>query len=383
MSQSIRQLDENVNVQGKKVFLRAELNVPITNDGHIGDDFRIKKMMPTLEWLQSRGAQVIIGAHLWGDDKASDHTSLKVVHEYFLEKQKIEFATDLQSAREKVSMMKDGEVLLLENLRYHAGEQENSQEFAKKLADLADMYVNEAFPVSHRQHASIVGIPKFIPGYAGLQFMKEYKHLSSAFNPPEPFLFILGGAKFETKLPVIQKFIHNAEHVFVAGALMIAFYKAQGMNVGDSLVPKEDVDLFDLFDNPKLILPTDVVVLRKGETVVTSPDALKDGDVIHDIGPDSMERLEELVDEAAFILWNGPLGDYKQGSGDTTYELARILAASEAETVIGGGDTVAAIQNLGNEDQFTFVSSAGGAMLDFLDQETLPGIEALKNSPIE
>jgi phosphoglycerate kinase len=377
---TLPQLMDIPEPQSQRIFVRTDFNVPL-RDGKIENDFRIQKSLPTLKWLHDEGARIIIGSHLWGDEA----TTLRIVYERLQEllpDVKVTFAADFNEAEDQITAMDDGDIVLLENLRYYEGEQSNSEEFAKKLADLAESYVNDAFPVSHRKHASIVGVPRFLPSYAGLQFMKEVENLSLAFDPPKPFLFILGGAKFETKVPLIAKFLPKADHVFVSGALVNAFFQARGYEVGDSLVPKEKFDLFDMLENPKLVLPRDVVVVKDGETSVKLPDEVSAGEVILDVGPEAMEQLEELLEGVRFVLWNGPLGNTEKGSGDTTYELARLLANSDAETVLGGGDTVAAITNLNNEDSFTFVSTAGGAMLDFLAQETLPGIEAIqgKNS---
>jgi 3-phosphoglycerate kinase len=273
--------------------------------------------------------------------------------------------------------MKNGDVVLLENLRFYEGEKNNDMAFARQLASFGDMYVNEAFPSSHREHASIFSVPKLIPSYAGLQLEKEVEHLSRTFNPPRPFVFILNGAKFETKLPLLKKFLEIADTVFVGGALANDFFKQKGYELGTSLVSAGNIDLSQYASNTKLLLPIDVMDEKKQ---IWLPEGFpKDGKIV-DAGPKTMAMLKEKIAGARFVLWNGTIGLYELGYNKGTEDLAKCIAENTKRglmSVVGGGDTVAALEDMKLTQDFTFVSSGGGAMLDFLAKGTLPGIQAL------
>ncbi len=374
---SLKSIKESGDLKGKKIILRLDLNVPIEN-ALITDDFRIQKALPILKYLQNAGAITLVISHLEGEgDKSGGGADTlepvaKELQKYF----PVDFAGDIldPSVAAKIQAAIGGSVFLFENLRMHPEECGNDENFAKQIASLGDLYVNDAFPVSHRKHASIVGVPKFLPHFAGIQMMEEIKHLSLSHDPERPFLFIIGGAKFDTKLPLIQKFLEKADYCFVGGALANDFFRAEGDEVGVSLVDNTAFDK-SLINHPKLILPVDVTLLDK---TIKKPEELKPNEKIMDAGPETIKKLEDLSKTAKLIIWNGPLGDYEEGFTEPTLDLANILAESTATTIIGGGDTVAAIQKLNNEDKFTFVSTGGGAMLEFLLNDTLPGIEALK-----
>lgn len=375
MAITFRTIDEAGDLKGKRVVARLDLNVPISN-GNIEDDFRIVQALPTLEFLRKAGAKIIIISHLEGKGE----TTLAPVFTYLQKKFPLTFiqkypSVELTSA---IETMKDGDVILLENLRLDPREKANDDSFAKELAALGDVYVNEAFSASHREHASIVGIPKFIPGFAGLLFKREVENLSRAFNPAKPFLFVLGGAKFGTKMPLVKKFIKNADKIFIGGALANDFFREQGYEVGRSVVSEEaEPGLKELLTNNKVVIPMDVIVENDRGRMVKIPEQVSADDVIWDAGTASVAQLKELVLASRFVLWNGPLGNYEIGFKDATENLAKIIAESKIESIVGGGDTVAAIQTLGLQDKFTFLSTAGGAMLDFLVNETLPGIKAI------
>ena len=322
------------DLKGKKVLVRVDWNVLI-EDGKVVDDFRIKKSLSTLEYLKGAGAKVVIATHLEPED-----TDTKLLQTYVPKGMK-----------------------LLENLRTNPGEESNSKEFAEKLASKINIYVNEAFSVSHRRHASIVGVPLYLPSCIGLQFALEIKELSKAFYPKKPFLLILGGAKFDTKLPLLKKFIHIADCIFVGGALANNFFKEQGVDIGRSLASEGDFGLKALLNTGKIILPEDTII--------------KDGKIL-DAGPRTMENLKSIISASKLVLWNGPLGGYENGYKVATLALAKIISESSCESIIGGGDTIASIKELDLFDKFSFVSTGGGAMLDFLATGTLPGIEALK-----
>lgn len=360
------------DLRGKKVFLRADFNVPLINNT-IGDDFRLRKTFPTLDFLTSNGAKVIVGSHIDGEG-----ASLKPVYEYFRDKYRIKFSEDFYpEIPGEISLLEDGEMVLLENLRKYDEEKKNDDAFSRHLASFAEIFVNEAFPVSHREHASVVGIPKYLPSFAGFVFQEEVFNLSKSFSPEKPFLFILGGAKFDTKIPLVKKFFSIADFVFIGGALANDFLKAKGFDTGKSLLSSKPLDLNDFF-NKKLILPVDMRVRNGGLVSVKKPENISDGDIIVDVGPESVRLLKAFIEKSKFILWNGPLGNYELGFREATIETANLLSGSEATTIVGGGDTVASISTLGAENKFSFISTGGGAMLDFLANETLPGIEALK-----
>lgn len=384
----LKSITEAHDLKGKRVLLRLDLNVPIAK-GKVADPFRITAAIPTITLLRDAGAKIIIISHIEGKAGAKKPakgtkaakaavSSLQPIADYFAEKKiPVKFVPKyfVTASQKVLNEMKDGDVVLFENVRGNKGEQENDPKFAAKLAAMGDVYVNEAFPVSHRKHASIVGVPKLLPSYAGPVFMREVKNLSQAFKPEKPFLFILGGAKFDTKMPLIQKFMPLADFIFVAGALANNFYKELGFEVGKSTVSDGTFNLRELLETKKVFIPTDVVT----ETHRTKlAHKLTKDEKILDAGPQSLVQLADLVKKSKFILWNGPLGNYEDGFSEGTKKLAEIISRANAKSVVGGGDTVAAIQSLGLLDKFSFVSTGGGAMLDFLANETLPGIEAME-----
>lgn len=353
----MKTIKEVENLDGVKVLVRLDFNVPVQN-GIIVDDFRIQKSIPLINYLVKKGAQIILISHI----ETKDNPTLEPIAQHL---KKLGVDCVFEKNYKKVLNTKN-KITLLENLRLHDGEKENDKKFARELASLADIYVNEAFPVSHREHASVCAITEFIPSYAGLQFEEEVKHLSSAFNPDHPFLFVLGGAKFETKLPLIEKFIGIADKIFVGGALANNFFKEQGKDIGKSLVSPENFNLSRFLNTNKILLPI---------------DSLKKDDAVMDCGMGTVDMLRVEIEKAKYILWNGPLGAYETGYRASTLQLAEILADATvrgAKTIVGGGDTIATISELKLEDKFTFLSTGGGAMLDFLAKGTLPGIEALE-----
>lgn len=372
----MKTLTDIKNLKGAKVFLRADFNVPVQG-GKVMDDFRIKAAVPTIEFLRKGGARVIIASHLevLEGEKATLEPVVPVLAKLGVP---VTFVSDYAKTAAAVDALKDGECVLLENLRSSEGEKKNDPAFAQMLASLAQIYVNDAFPVSHRKHASVVGVPKLIPGYAGLQVQKEIENLSKAFSPSHPFLFILGGAKFDTKMPLIEKFSGLADTIFIGGAIANDFYKAKGYEVGESVLSDGDFDVKPLLTNPKIVLPTDM--MNQDHVVKLSNGASKT-DKILDVGPASVEALKSKIMAAKFILWNGTLGYCEAGYPEATNTLAKMIVEATqkgATSIVGGGDTVAALAELGLDSSFSFVSTAGGAMLDFLAKGTLPGIEAIK-----
>ncbi|PCI20890.1 phosphoglycerate kinase [Candidatus Wolfebacteria bacterium] len=372
----MKSIKEIESLQGKKVLVRVDFNVPI-QDGVVLDDFRIRATLPTIKFLKEHGAKIILISHVGRDSQMSFQPIVPTISKY-IDHTFISHTTG-EEVEHAINSMSNGEVILLENLRGNEGEISNDETFAKALASFADIYVNEAFSVSHRMHASIVGVPQYIDGYSGLQFDKEVENLKKVLEKPDhPFLFIIGGAKFKTKIPLIEKFLDAADHIYITGALVNTFYKEEGFEVGTSLVSDQAYDLHNVLKNKKIILASDVVVMKEDKIEVKKFNEVEKDEMIVDIGPESFKELEKLVSNSTFILWNGPLGYYEHGFKDSTENLVKVLSQSDSKTIVGGGDTVALISKLKLEDSFSFVSSGGGAMLEFLQKGTLPGIEALK-----
>ncbi len=386
----IHVITEVTELKGKRVLVRCDFNVPVSESGVVLDDLRIKKTIPTIEFLRQSGAKIILISHiegkaakLGGGVDTLEPVSAYINSTYTKEFGQVTFVKDFLNF--DVSGMNEGDVVLFENLRVDVGEKKNDIEFAQKLASCADVYVNDAFAVSHRSHASVVALPSLLPHFAGVQLMEEIKNLSKVFNPERPFIFILGGAKFDTKLPLIKKFMEGknaADFVFLGGALLNNILKEKGYEIGKSLVSEGDFNLQEVVNNPKLIVPTDVVVKSpNGISVKQVNEVLRD-DVIMDVGPSMTLILEEKLKTAKFVLWNGPMGNYEDGFKDQTIAMAEAVAKSHVAAALGGGDTTAAVAELGYESDKTkaphmFVSTGGGAMIEFLLNERLPGIDAL------
>jgi phosphoglycerate kinase len=362
------------------VLLRASLNVPIAN-GKVANTFRLKKALPTIEFLQQKGAKVILIGHI--GEKGTE--TLQPVYEALKEFiPRLEWCpvTIGEPVRAAVRKLPAGGVLMLENLRRDKGEVMNDKKFARELAELGDVFVEDSFDVCHRAHASVVGIPEFLPAYAGLLVETEVKELSKALKPAHPAVAIIGGAKFATKEPVIIKLLNAYDRVFAGGALGNDFTKAMGYDVGTSLVSDADPKAIkNLLANRKLAVPLDAVVGVLGSkqevSRVSALGAIQTNEAILDNGPKTSEMLEGLVKNAKTVLWNGPLGNYENGFVDATRALVIAIAKSSAYSIIGGGDTEAAIEDLHVQEHFSFISTGGGAMLDFLAKGTLPGLQVL------
>jgi|ERR1035437_6462156 phosphoglycerate kinase len=377
----MKTLNDLPNVTGKTIFVRTDFNVPIVG-GKVGDGFRLQKSFQTIDALLARGARLILASHI---ESGSD--TLVPVADYLKKKYQIAFISDYfpTASPDIKNALENGSIVLLENLRKYPEEKVNDDDFAKHLAGFADFYVNEAFPSSHRPHASIVGIPKYIPGFAGYTFCNEVEQLSSALVPKHPALAVIGGVKFSTKEPILKKLLDIYDHVFVGGALANDFMKEKGMPMEKSLVSDADPKALDpLLQNPKLLLPCDEVIAAPGATVSESHVEMLDGkppyEAVFDEGPETLAILSKFVAEATTILWNGPLGNYENGFSEGTKALAQMISDSHAFSIVGGGDTITSIAELNISDKFSFISTGGGAMLEFLANETLPGIEALNKS---
>lgn len=373
----MKSVKELKSLSGKKVILRADFNVPVKDD-KVLDDFRIKKTVETISYLQKKGAIVIIISHIGDKGKETLKPVIKSLKKYISNAEFIPTSILSNQTEDKIKTLKKGDVVLLENLRQEEGEKKNSPSFARALSRYGEIFVNDAFSVCHREHASVVGITKYLPAYAGFQLEKEVKNLSDAFKPPHPFLFILGGAKFETKIPIIKKFLRQADDIFIGGAIANDFLRAKGYEVGTSLVGESNFQIAQIIKSKNLILPNDVVVLRGNERSTKKVHDVKPDEAILDIGPQSISKLKELIEKSKFILWNGPLGKYEDGFSLATEEILKAIANSKAKNVIGGGDTVILITKLKIESKLGFISTGGGATLDFLAKGILPGIRVLK-----
>jgi len=382
----------DIDVKGKRVLVRVDFNVPI-KDGAVGDDTRIRAALPTIKYLLENGAALILCSHL-GRPKGQPlpEYSLKPVAEHLatLLGKPVTFAEDCigLKAESVAGALKPGDVLVLENTRYHDGETKNDPEMAKQLASLADEFVNDAFGTAHRAHASNVGVADHLPAAAGFLLEKEIKYLGQAIAAPEkPFVAILGGAKISDKIGVIKNLLEKADSILIGGGMANTFFKAQGYPVADSLVEDEALETAKEIlaqAGTKFRLPVDVVIADKFEadaahkTMATGP--IPDGWRILDIGPETMAHYAKIISGAKTIVWNGPMGVFEFPEfAKGTLGVAQAAAESGAVTIIGGGESVAAVKQSGLADKITHISTGGGASLEMLEGKTLPGVAALQD----
>jgi phosphoglycerate kinase len=375
-AKKIPSVEDVSSLWGKCVLLRASLNVPLQG-GEVTNTFRLEHILPTINFLKERKAKVILIGHIGREKTETLEPVVRALNEFL----PVKWCGDLVGEESKKAVLKleDGEVLLLENVRSDEREELNDETFAKELASLADIYVNDAFSDSHREHTSICAVAKLLPSYFGFNFINEFEELNKAMTPEDPSLFILGGAKFETKIPLVDKYAKEYNEVFIGGALANDIFKAKGFEIGGSLVSDVNLKENGVLSENNLLLPVDVVVDGREGSRVSKPDAVKNDEKIMDAGPETIAMLKPKINKAKTILWNGPLGNYEHGFNKQTEELATLIADSEAFSVVGGGDTIAAIEKLGIQDKFGFMSTAGGAMLTFLETGTLVGIESILN----
>ncbi len=368
----IKTIDDIGDIKGKKVLLRVSLNVPIQG-GQVTDPFRIEMALPTILELRDKGAKVILLSHVGRDPKET----LEPVMRYLQDVLPVVFIRDIFSdnAKKMIDYAAPGSVVVFENLRRWEGEEKNDVDFSKHLASFGDIYVNDSFPECHRKHASVFGITEFLPSFAGRQLMQEIDNLSKTFNPEHPFLFILGGAKVETKLPLINNFLDKADNIFIGGVIANDFFKEMNIKVGDSALSNQKVPK-NLIGHEKIKLPEDVVVDRRGKNENVVYDSILEHDKIFDMGRKSVERLKEQIRKAKFILWNGPVGYCEGGFCDGTKAIAEAISESKAVSIIGGGDTLGVVGD-DIQEKITFISTGGGAMLEFLAKGSLPGVDAL------
>ena len=398
------------DLSGKRVFIRVDFNVPFDDQGNISDDTRIRAALPTIQDLTSKGAKVILASHLGRPIKKNKETGeVKVVREgnsllpvaKRLEQalgKPVAFVEDCigDAVAAKVATLNNGDVLLLENVRFYPEEEKNNPEFAQKLAANADLYVNDAFGTAHRAHASTEGVTKYLsPSVAGFLIEKELKYLQSAIETPQrPLAAIIGGSKVSSKITVIEALLEKVDKLFIGGGMIFTFYKARGLSVGKSLVEEEFLELARTLEakakekGVKLLLPTDVVVAdafsADANTQTVSVESIPDGWMGLDIGPDSVQVFQAELADCKTVVWNGPMGVFefdKFAAG--TLGIAQTLAGltkTGTTTIIGGGDSVAAVEKAGLADQMSHISTGGGASLELLEGKVLPGIAALNEA---
>ncbi len=385
---------EDLDIKGKRVFIRADFNVPLDENLKITDDRRIRSTLPTINYAIDEGAKVIIGSHLGRPKgKVSPRASLAPVGkrlQRLLDKD-VYFADDCIGPQVEniVSKMKNGDVLVLENLRFHPGEEKNDEEFARGLAKLADYYVNDAFGAAHRTHASIVGIPKLIPSAAGFLLKREIEYLKGVvMNPVRPFVAILGGAKVSGKIGVLENLVDKVDKVIVGGGMAFTFIKAMGYEIGNSLVEGEMLEFAGTIreklikNNVKFYLPVDCVIAQSMEpgveTKIVTTQEIPKGWLALDIGPASVRLFSEAIQDAKTVIWNGPMGVFELDAFSRgTFAIAHSVADAYALTIAGGGDTDLAVHKAGVSDSISFISTGGGASLQLLEGKELPGIAAL------
>ena len=394
------------DLSGKKALVRADFNVPLDDQGNITDDTRIRAALPTIQYLASNGAKVILSSH-FGRPKG-DNFVARVADKFRLTPVANRLSELLgkpvvkpddcigDEVAAKVAAMQNGDVMLLENVRFHPEEEKNNAEFAQKLASIADLYVNDAFGTAHRAHASTEGVTHYLtPSVAGYLIEKELQYLQGAIESPQrPLAAIIGGSKVSSKITVIETLLDKVDKLLIGGGMIFTFYKARGLNVGKSLVEDEFLELAKTLEakakekGVALLLPTDVVIADSfspdANAQTVSVEAIPDGWMGLDIGPDSVKVFQDALADCKTVIWNGPMGVFEfdkfaKGTKAIAYSLAEITKTG-AITIIGGGDSVAAVEKVGVADQMSHISTGGGASLELLEGKVLPGIAALNDA---
>lgn len=386
----------DVELAGKRVFCRVDFNVPM-QDGVITDDTRIRAAVPTIRFMMEAGAKVILASH-FGRPKGQVVEEMRLTpvaaHLSSLFGKDVRKLEDCQGAdvEAAVERMESGDVILLENVRFHAGEEKNDPELAKSFAALADLFVNDAFGTAHRAHASTAGIAEYIPAVAGLLMEKEIRFMGGALsNPERPFTAIVGGAKVKDKIAVIENLLTKVDHLIIGGGMANTFLKAQGYGIGASLCEDDKLDLArTLMEQAKergvqLLMPVDVVVADRfaadAEKQVVAIDAIPEGWMALDIGPKTVEQYHSVIVDSKTVVWNGPMGVFEMDAfAGGTIGVAKAMAACSGTTIIGGGDSVAAVEKAGVAEQMTHISTGGGASLEFMEGKELPGVAVLADN---
>jgi len=384
---------KDLDVKGKRVLVRVDFNVPLdkkTNE--VADDKKIRESLPTIKYLVEGNAKVILCSHLGRpdgkvvDSLRMDKVALKLGE---LLNNKVKKLNDCvgNEVKGEINKMKDGDVVVLENLRFHPEEEANDENFSKQLADLAELYANDAFGTCHRAHASTYGVTKYLKSAAGFLVEKELRVIGKAMEAPDkPFIGILGGAKISDKIKVIENLLMKVDKLLIGGAMIFTFFKAQGKNIGVSKLEEKSIDLAGkLLQNNKIVLPVDVVVGDKFEanadSKVVAADNIPSNWIGLDIGPKTIKVYEEILKNAKTVVWSGPMGVFEFDKfANGTKQIAKFLSNTKAVTIVGGGDSAAAAEKFGFADKLTHVSTGGGASLEFFEGKKLPGIEALEES---
>lgn len=391
---------QDLNVSGKRVLVRVDFNVPLNEKNEITNDMRIKAALPTIQYLIDKGARVIIASHLGRPKgKVQEKFRLNMVAQRLskLLGRTVIKANDCigQETKQMAEDLRPGEVLLLENVRFHPEEEKNDPLFARQLADLADLYVNDAFGTAHRAHASTVGITAYLPSAVGFLMQQELEALGKVLHSPDrPLLAIIGGAKVSDKIKLVDNLLEKADFLALGGGMANTFLKAKGLEVGRSLVEEDYLDFARKLIvganrvGVQLLFPIDVVIADRidaeAEIKTVFVEDVPSDWMILDIGPETIKQLERVARECKTIFWNGPMGVFEVKSfARGTYEVARVLAESPALTVVGGGDSVTALEETGLSDRITHVSTGGGASLEFLEGRGLPGVAALMARDME
>lgn len=385
---------EEANVKGKRVLIRVDFNVPV-KDGKVTDSTRIKAALPTIQYLIDNKAKVIVVSHFGRPKgKRSEEFSMKLIKDEFqrLLGKEVKLSDDVigESVEKDVASLKEGDVLLLENARFYAEEEKNDPEFAKKLASLADIYVNDAFGTAHRAHATTEGVAHYLPSYAGFLIEKEVKYMAPLLeNPEHPFVAIIGGSKVSSKITVLEALLEHCDVICIGGGMAYTFNKVLGHSIGKSLVEDDFLETAKSFlekakdKGVKVILPVDHYGAKEfsenSEKIYIDSLDIPSDIIGMDIGPKTVKLIEDELKSAKSVLWNGPMGVFEfEAFSKGTEEVAKALASSDAISVVGGGDSVAALNKFGLSDKITHVSTGGGASLEFLEGKSLPGIKALE-----
>ena len=387
----------DIELKGKRVLIRCDFNVPLDSNQNITDDTRIRAALPTLEYMVTQGAKVVVMSHLGRPKgKAAAEFSLAPVAVRLAELlgKQVEFAdSDVvvdDSVKEKVAALKDGDVLLLQNVRFRKEETDNEPGFAKELASLGDVFVQEAFGTAHRAHASTAGVADYLPCVSGFLIEKEVKFLGSALhNPQRPFIAIMGGAKVGDKIKVIENLLTKVDTLIIGGGMTYTFYKAIGLEIGTSILDADNIDLAKMLLekatslNVKLLLPVDIVCADEfsndAKYQTYSRDQIPSDMMGLDIGEETVKLYSEEIAKAKTVVWNGPMGVFEmENFAKGTKAIAEALATSDATTIIGGGDSAAAVEQFGLADKMSHISTGGGASLEFLEGKILPGISIIE-----
>lgn len=389
---------KDYNFQGKKVLVRCDFNVPLDENQNITDDRRIRSSLPTIQYLIEEGARVILMSHL-GRPKGEANPKFSLLPvanrlSELLEKEVVFAKDDLvisQAVKDKIDELKDGDVALLENTRFRKEEEKNDENFAKELASLGETYVNDAFGTSHRAHASNVGVSSYLPSAVGFLVEKEISIMGKALEDPErPFVAILGGAKVSDKIGVIENLLDKVDSILIGGGMAYTFLKAQGYEIGQSLLEEDKMDLaLSLIEKAKdkgvkLLLPVDITIAKEfkndTEIRIAGIDSIPEDWMGLDIGPETLKLFSEEISKAKTVIWNGPTGVFEmENFSKGTYGIAKALVDSDATTIVGGGDSASAVEKAGYAAQITHVSTGGGASLELLEGKVLPGIAAISD----